>query len=117
MACPPNTKLTCGTPTFATCISYQGELPGYSSLDQCADVEQVLEEHYDLITDIRTSINLQSLIGECISYPNSNPLTVNQVLTAMQNFICTQNETIQTMQSSIETLQEQVEALQQNNCP
>lgn len=118
MACNESTNLRCGgIKQSAACVDYQGELPVYSSLDGCASVEQVAEELYDLITDIRDGQNLQTLAGECITYPTSGSLTVLQALTAMQNFICAQNEIITTMQTSIETLQAQVAELQANPCP
>ena len=107
----------CGKPIqYAACVKYGGTLPDYSALDNCSSVEDVLEEHYDLITEIRDNIDLSDLGDQCITYPTET-LTVAQALLAMETFICAQNELITTMQGQISVLQAQVADLQSNICP
>lgn len=109
-------SLTCGQSQYFKCINYEGEFPDYSELDECSNGEEIIEELYSLITDIREGQNLESLRGECITYPQGE-ISVVEAFQAMQSFICAQNETIQTMQQNITTLQQQVQDLQEQNCP
>lgn len=116
MSCGNTVKLTCGGKQYAVCVKYDKTLPDFSLLDECADLQETTSELYDLAGEIRDGLNFETLAGSCIEYPTGT-LTTIQVLTAMQDFICAQNETIITMLENISTLQTQVADLQANNCP
>ena len=60
---------------------------------QCVTLEDVIEDIYDVLTDIRKSIDLKDLgayCKECIDYgaEDKEDLTVNRVLYALERKIC-----------------------------
>lgn len=111
-------KNTCGTKQYATCVYYEGEVPGFSSLTntECITLHDTTVDIYAILEDIKDEFNFSSLIGSCITYPSSTP-TLIQVLTAHQSKICSLEDTIIQMAGTIETMQQQIEDLQTNNCP
>lgn len=115
MACNDKISLTCGDKQYAKCITFESAIPEYSEL-QCPNVEEVLSEHYDLITDIRENNNFSNLGNSCLTYP-SGTLTAAQVALVFETKICQLVTTIATMQTTITTMQAQISDLQQNNCP
>lgn len=104
--------------TYATCVEYLGQLSEYTELDQdsCHDVEEVIEDLTNILDGVKDELNLETLVGSCITYPAGDKKLIDY-LTAIQDFICVQNENIIEMQSQIATLQQQVQELQENNCP
>lgn len=115
MACNDKISLTCGGKQYAVCISFEGALPDYSTLE-CPNVEEVLEEHYELITEIRENNDFSDLGNACLTYPQGD-LTTAQVAMVFETKICELVQTISTMQSTIIQMQQQIADLQQNNCP
>jgi len=98
----------------AECVSYDRELPSFSTLTDCITIADTTEELYDFVGEIKTLLDLSDL-ESCESLPiTRTPLTVFQKILDM---ICTQQSTIETMQGQIETLQNQVELLQAGTCP
>lgn len=114
MACGDKTNLRCGTIQYAVCVKYEGELPEYSELE-CANIEETTEELYNLITEIKEQTDMSQLEADCINYPTER--TVLNVLQAMQDFICTQAQTITDMQAQMEVMEQQIIDLQEGTCP
>lgn len=98
----------------AECVSYDRELPSFSTLTDCITIADTTEELYDFVGEIKTLLDLSDL-ESCESLPTTRtPLTVFQKILDM---ICTQKSTIENMQGTIETLQQQIEDLQNSTCP
>lgn len=110
-------NLRCQEPKQSSkCISYEGDLPDFSELEQpCTDMEQVEEEQYNLIKEIRENTDVSQLTSDCITYPTER--TVLNVLQAMQDKICEMEGLIESLQQTVATQQEEIEDLQQNICP
>lgn len=108
-------SMTCGKGNqYAICISYEDTLPDFSTL-ACPNLQETTTELYTLVGDLKDAIDMSDIESDCITYPAE--ATLLDVLQAMQNKICSQNELITTMQSAITVLQEQVADLQTNTCP
>ncbi len=109
-------KHKCGKEVFAVCTKYQGDISENSELfeEECLDVQQVIEDLYTMIDDIKEEIDLTDLDNECLTLP-STPTTKN-VIQLLITTICQQQEQIQSQQELIETIQGQITDLQENNC-
>jgi len=103
---------------YANCTAFEGTIPEYSDLAEqdCLTIEETTQDIYEILTDIKTDLELESLRGECITYPVGE-IKILDALTALQTFICQQQETINSQQTAITTLQAQVADLQTNTCP
>lgn len=114
MACNDKLNLTCGVIQSSVCISYDGDLPEYSELE-CPNAEEVLEEHYNLITRIREANDFSNLGNACLTYPQGD-LTAAEVALVFETKICELADTIATMQAAMNTMNQQIQDLE-NNCP
>lgn len=111
-------KNTCGSKQYATCVYYEGEVPAFSSLTEgeCITLHDTNLDIYNILEGIKSELNFTSLIGACITYPNTNP-SLLQVLTAQQSKICQLEASITSLNGSIATMQQQIAELQTNTCP
>lgn len=113
MNCQNNQRKDSCVKGYAVCVSYEGNLPAYSGLVQqpCISIEEVGEDLYALMTDIRESVNVETLDYDCLTTPAEPKLSnVLQLLLeencSLKGLIATQTEIIQTMQAQILELQE-----------
>ena len=100
---------------FASCVQYQGTLPEYSELTNCADIQEVSQEQYELITDIKESLDLSELDSECLEAP-INP-TLKNWLNKLAGEICALKTLTENQAETIAEMQQQIEDLQTNTCP
>jgi len=100
---------------YANCTAYEGTVPEFSELTGgCYSVEETTSDIYSILSNIKEDLNLESLRGDCITYPLE--IKVLDAFQALQTFICQQQTVITTLQSAVNLLQTQVEALQDNPC-
>ena len=114
MACNDKIGQRCKK-VFGACVSYEKELPTFSQIENdCPSIEEVGEDLYNLVGEIKEEIDLSSLTEECITLP-----TERTVLTVMQTLIdkiCAQQTEINSLEEELATAQSQIEELQ-NGCP
>lgn len=115
MACGDKVNLRCGAIQYSVCIKYEGELPEYSELDECANLEQTTEELYSLITEIREDSDLSELEAECLTLPTDR--TVKSVMQVILDKICAMQDIIDSQQEQLDIQEQQIIDLQENNCP
>ena len=101
---------------LANCTSFEGEVPEFSSLTEegCLSIEETTSDIYDILSDIKYDLNLESLRGDCVNYPAE--IKILDAFQALQTLACQQQNTINTLQTAVTTLQAQVTALQNNPC-
>jgi len=110
-------KHNCGKKNYAKCINYEGEVPEFTNLEDtdCLDIEEVIEDAYSLIEDIKEEIDLSDLDNECFTIPQNTK--TKELFQLLINKICEQESTISELQETITTIQGQITDLQENNCP
>jgi len=115
MACNDKVGQRCKK-VFGACVSYEKELPAFSEIENdCPSIEEVAEDLYNIIGEMKEEIDLSSLTEECITLP-----TERTVLTVMQTLIdkiCAQEEVIETLTENLATANAAILALQENLCP
>ena len=101
---------------FAPCVEYQGDIPQYSELynESCINSQEVDEDQYVLITQLRNLTNVEGLNFSCLTAPNVK--NINTVFQTLINTICAQQQVLTAQASTIETMQAQIENLQNNIC-
>ena len=107
-------KHACGTKSYATCIEYQGNLPEFSLLEDCVDLEETTEELYTLIGDIKEEIDVTT-VTSCETLPAEK--TVKTLIQFLLDRDCVQQELIEEMQATIVSMQLAITALEANICP
>ena len=109
-------KHKCGKEVFAVCTKYQGTVSENSELfeEECLDVQEVIEDLYTMIDDIKEEIDMSELDNECLTIAENSK--VKDVIQLLITTICQQQEQIQSQQELIETIQGQITDLQENNC-
>jgi hypothetical protein len=83
-------KTSCGDNTFnARCTRYNGEIPTWSELhDQdCNSLEDVVEDLYGEISDIKEQINFSDLTSECLDLEQDGETTPKSVAEALTNAV------------------------------
>lgn len=97
--CKDNRKFNCGgLKQPAACVYYYGYFPKYSKLDEdCATVEEIIEELYKNQEYILKSIDTSKLTDGCLTYPTTeiegeDKILVVDVLQVMQEEICNLKE-------------------------
>ncbi len=115
MSCEGSLKQRCKK-VYAKCVAYESEVPDFSGLieDECINIEEVADDLYELVGEIKEEIDLTELENSCLTLPVD--LTVKNVIQLLIDTICTQQETIETMQTTITTMQASIEDLQANIC-
>jgi hypothetical protein len=67
MACGDKKRFNCGDgKTYAACTIFEGELPAWSELDTCVDINETTQELYDKTTEILAALDLTDLADTCI---------------------------------------------------
>ena len=101
---------------FASCVEYQGDIPSYSELynESCVNSQEVDDDQYVLITELRNLTNVANLDFDCLTAPNT--ININTVFQVLIDTICSQQTTLTTQASTIETMQQQITDLQNNIC-
>ncbi len=115
--CGNKIKHTCGgVQTFALCTKYEGTVSEHSSLteDDCLDVQEVIEDIYDITEDIYSKIDVSMLVNDCIIL--TEPKTASSVIKQILDKLCALEDIVTSQAELIETLQEQVIELQENPC-
>lgn len=117
MDCKNDQRKDSCTKNFAICTVYEGAVPDYSGLkgQNCLSIEEVGEDIYTLVTELRDAIDVKELDFDCLTAPTE--LDISKVLQLLIQEICSLKLTVGNQEEAIETLQEQVSALQQQECP
>lgn len=99
--CGNKIKHTCSEKNYATCVYYELEVPTFSSLvnEDCITLEETTEDQYDILTSIKSEIDLSALGQDCINY-GINPKTVKSVLLKHEQEICDLKEKVQTLETT-----------------
>lgn len=85
------TKHTCGDPNYATCVTYEKELPDFTKItDNCYTIEETTEDQYLILGDIKEEIDLSELGEQCLSYvlDENDKIVVKNVLLKYEEEIC-----------------------------
>jgi len=87
-------KYSCsGDAVFATCTSYESDLPEFSEISGCPNIEETTTELYELVGELRDQTDLSELGEKCISYTKvEGKIFVKNVLLKMEEEICTLRE-------------------------
>lgn len=115
--CGNKIKHTCGgVYSFALCTKYEGSVSSNSDLldKDCLDVQEVIEDLYDITEDIYSQIDVSNIQNDCIVF--TEPRTVSTVLSQIIDKICALEDIVTTQTNLITTLQNQVVELQSNPC-
>lgn len=117
MSCKDKIKYTCGgDKVYAVCTEYQGTIPAFSYLTVgCLDVEEVLEDTYHILSDIKSSIDVTSITNDCITF--TTPKTVKSVVEQMYDKICELVTANANQAILISALTTRVTNIENNNCP
>jgi hypothetical protein len=100
-------KHTCGSiKGFATCIKYEKEVPQFSELfgNDCKDLEQVVEDLYNIVNKIKQDTDVTGLLNSCITF--TTPKINNSVIEQMYIKICEMQAQITAQGLLIASLQE-----------
>ena len=110
-------KQTCGTPTFAVCVRYEGSVSEHTLLTQteCLDTQEVIEDVYRLIGTIKEEIDVTTLENTCITF--TTPKSPSSVISQMYNKLCELENLIESQASTIATMESQISLLQSQTCP
>lgn len=115
MACNDTIKQRCKK-QYGACIAYEKVLPEFSQIENdCPSIEEVGEDLYNLIGEIKEETDLSSLTANCITLPTER--TILTVMQTLINKICAQEEVIAILTEDLETAEAQILALQENLCP
>lgn len=85
-------KQTCGIPTMASCVTTEVTPNAQSSLvgESCLSQEEINEDVYEQLGDIRTETDLSALGDKCLTYVKvGGKLFVKNALLKMEDEICT----------------------------
>ena len=93
---------TCGTTNYATCISYETELPTFSELEDCVDLDQTTTELYSLVGEIKEETDLSELGDKCLEYVETDEgkIVVKNVLLKFEEKICELEEKITDLETT-----------------
>jgi hypothetical protein len=99
--CGNKIKHTCTEKNYATCIYYELEVPTFSSLvgEDCITLEETTEDQYNILSGIKSEINLSALGQDCIPY-GATPKTVKNVLLRYEQEICDLKDRINTLETT-----------------
>ena len=114
MTCYKKNKHACGTINYDTCIKVEATLPEFSLLEDCISLDEVIEEVYTFIGEIREEIDVTT-VTSCETLPVEK--TVKTLIQFLLDRDCAQQELIEEMQATIVSMQSAITALQANICP
>jgi hypothetical protein len=99
--CGNKIKHTCAEKNYATCIYYELEVPTFSRLieEDCITLEETTEDQYDILSDIKSEIDLSALGQDCITY-GVTPKTVKNVLLRYEQEICDLKAEVETLKTT-----------------
>lgn len=116
MGCNQAIDLTCGgSKQYAACVKYEGVLPQWSSLDQCANLKETTSELYSEVESIKQNIDLSTIDLNCLTL--SGEKNIKNLVQLLLDKVCILEQANTDLTNSVTTLQQQVQDLQQNNCP
>ncbi len=83
-------KDTCGTKNFAPCISYQTNLPTFSKITGCTNLDETTTELYTLVGEIKLQSDLSELGSKCLTYvlDTNGKKNVKNILLKYEQEIC-----------------------------
>ena len=113
MTCYKKNKHACGTINYDTCIKVEATLPEFSLLEDCISLDEVIEEVYTFIGEIKEEIDVTG-VTSCETLPVEK--TVKTLIQFLLDRDCAQQELIEEMQATIVTMQSQITDLQGNIC-
>ena len=95
--CSNKISHTCGSTNYATCISYETELPPFSELTDCVDLDQTTTELYNLVGEIKEETDLSELGDACLEYllDENDKIVVKNVLLKFEEEICNLKEELE----------------------
>ena len=114
MTCYKKNKHACGTINYDTCIKVEATLPEFSLLEDCISLDEVIEEVYTFIGEIREEIDVTT-VTSCETLPVEK--TVKTLIQFLLDRDCAQQELIEEMQATIVSMQSAITLLQANICP
>ena len=114
MACYKKNKHACGTINYDTCIKVEATLPEFSLLEDCISLDEVIEEVYTFIGEIREEIDVTT-VTSCETLPVEK--TVKTLIQFLLDRDCAQQELIEEMQATIVSMQLAITALEEETCP
>lgn len=100
--CGNKVRMTCITKNYSTCISYETDLPEFSQLEGCVDLDQTTTELYSLVGKIKEEIDLSELSSKCLDYltDENDKIVVKNVLLKFEEKICELEERINTLETT-----------------
>ena len=100
-SCQSSIKHTCGSTTYATCVSYESELPEFSELE-CPSIEETTEELYNLVGEIKEQTDLSELGEKCLEYllDENDKIVVKNVLLKFEEEICELEEKVNLLETT-----------------
>ena len=114
MTCYKKNKHACGTINYDTCIKVEATLPEFSLLEDCISLDEVIEEVYTFIGEIREEIDVTT-VTSCETLPTEK--TVKTLIQFLLDRDCAQQELIEEMQATIVSMQLAITLLQEGTCP
>ena len=114
MTCYKKNKHACGTINYDTCIKVEATLPEFSLLEDCISLDEVIEEVYTFIGEIREEIDVTT-VTSCETLPTEK--TVKTLIQFLLDRDCVQQELIEEMQATIVSMQLAITALEEETCP
>lgn len=109
LSCPPDSP-------FANCVRTEVVIPEFSTLqNSCNSVQEVEEDMYTLIGEIKEEIDMSEVTSTCYTLPIEK--TVKSLIEAILARLCAQQQEIEDLTTQVATQAEEILALQENNCP
>ena len=103
MSCNDTIKQRCGAKMYAPCIQYELDIVDWSPLstEQCVTVEEVIDDLYTHVGDVKEEIDLSLLGLSCLQYvPLNQVAKVKDVLLKYETEICTLKAQIVALQNT-----------------
>ncbi len=115
MSCQDKIKNRCKK-VYAKCVAYESTVPEWSGLvdEECLDIEQVVDDLYEIVGEIKEEIDVSEVTSECQTVPTTK--TVKAFIQFLLDRDCAQQELIDTMQETITQMQADISDLQENIC-
>lgn len=100
--CSNTVKNTCGSTTYSTCVVFEGTPNSQSEIyeNSCFDQEEVTQDIYNQIEEIKTQTDLSELGNACLEYTlNEGKIIVKNVLLKYEEEICNLKQEIENLQN------------------
>ena len=118
MNCNDKINLTCPPDSpYANCVRTEVIIPEFSPLLQngCYSVQEIEQDLYTLIGDIKDELNVTSITSECQTLPTIK--TVSTLIDFLLEGYCTQKAQIDALIAENATQAAEILALQSSICP